>query len=149
MRSLRVVAGAVVVVACALACSPAWAQTPAEEAEAKALEAAKAWLALVDTGQYVKSYYAATQYFRYTVTKEKWDASLRYNRTPLGNVKSRTLEYKKYAVDPANLPKGEYVFIVFKTVFENQPKPRIENITPMLEKGVWKVAGYNIQEAPK
>ena len=146
MRSSRVVAGAVVAVACVLAWSLAWAQN--EEAENKAEEAAKTWLALVDAGKNVESYYATTTWFRYTVAKEKWDARLVNGRRPLGNVKSRTLAMKKYTTDLPDVPKGEYVVIVFKTVFENMPKnvrTATETITPMLQRdGSWRVAGYNI-----
>jgi Protein of unknown function (DUF4019) len=149
MRSLRFVAGAVVAVACVLLWSPAWAQDH-KEAEEKALEAAKTWLAFVDTGQYEKSYYATSSYFRYTMTKEKWDATLRYNRTPLGNVKSRTVFENKYVKDLPNSPTGEYVVIKFRTVFENMPageKEKVEIIVPMLQKdGTWKVSGYSIKK---
>ena len=146
MRSSRVVAGAVVVVACVLACSPAWAQH--EEGEKKAEEAARAWLVLVDAGKNVESYYATTTWFRYTVAREKWDARLVNGRRPLGNVKSRTLAMKQYTTDVPDSPKGEYVVIKFKTVFENMPKGKkemIETIAPMLQKdGSWRVAGYSI-----
>jgi metal-sulfur cluster biosynthetic enzyme len=148
MRSSRVVAGAVVAVACVLLWSPAWAQH--EEAEAKALEAAKAWLALVDSGKNAESWYATTSFFRYTVPREKWDARLVNGRRPLGNVKSRTLFENKYVTDLPDSPIGEYVVIKFRTVFENMPKgekEKIEIIAPMLQKdGTWKVSGYSIKQ---
>lgn len=127
MRSSRLVAGAVVAVACLVAWSPAWAQTgdagkKAEEAEKKAVDAAKAWLGLVDAGRYLESWDAAAPYFRSVVTREKWDARLVNARTPLGYVKSRTLAMKRYTTDLEYAPKGEYVVVVFKTVFQNMPK---------------------------
>jgi len=143
MRRSRVVAGAVVAVACVLAWSPAWAQT--EEAERKAVEAAKAWLALVDAGKNGESWDTAAAFFRSGVTREKWDARLVRARMPLGTVKSRTLAMKKYMTELPDAPKGEYVVIVFKTVFDNMPKA-IETITPMLQRdGTWRVSGYNIK----
>jgi len=144
MRTSRVVAGAVIGVACVLAWSPAWAQN--EEAERKAVEAATAWLALVDAGRNIESWATAAAYFRSGVTKEKWDQRLVQARRPLGYVKSRTLATKKYVTELPGAPKGEYVVIVFKTVFENMPKAT-ENITPMLQRdGTWRVCGYNIQQ---
>jgi hypothetical protein len=143
MRSPRVVAGAVVVAACVLAWSPAWAQT--EEAERKAVEAAKAWLALVDAGKFGGSWDAAAPFFRSQVTREKWDARLVNSRVPLGRVKSRTLADKRYMTDLEGAPKGEYVIIVFNTVFDTMPKA-IETIIPMLQKdGTWRVSGYKIK----
>ena len=148
MRSSRVIAGAVVAVACVVACSPAWAQHAA--AEAKALEVAKAWLALVDAGKNFESWNATTPFFKYTVPREKWDARLVNARTPLGPVKSRTLAWKKYTTEMEYAPKGEYVVIVFRTVFYNMPKgmrEQIETITPMLQKdGTWKISGYSIKQ---
>jgi hypothetical protein len=151
MRSLRVVAGAVVAVACVLAWSPAWAQN--EEAEKKAEGVARAWLALVDAGRYLESWDALSPYFRGLVTREKWDAQLVNLRTPFGIVKSRTLGWKKYTTELEYAPKGEYVVIMFKTVFENMPKgqkEQVETIVPMLQRdGTWRVAGYTIKPPGK
>jgi hypothetical protein len=151
MRSSRVVAGAVVAVACVLAWSPAWAQH--EEAEAKAVEAAKALLALVDAGKNFESWDTLAPYYRSVFFKEKWDAWLVNTRLPLGVVKSRTLAWKKYRTDLDLAPKGEYVVIMFKTVFENMPKgqkEQIETVVPMLQRdGTWRVAGYTIKPPEK
>ncbi len=151
MRSLRVVAGAVVAVACVLAWSPAWAQN--EEAEKKAEEAARTWLALVDAGRYLDSWDALSPYFRGLVTREKWDAQLVNLRTPFGIVKSRKLAWKKYTTELEYAPKGEYVVIMFKTVFERMPKgqkEQVETIVPMLQRdGTWRVAGYTIKPPEK
>ena len=147
MRSSTVAAGAVVAVACVLAWGSALAQT--EEAESKAVEAATAWLALVDTGKNVESWDAAASYFRAGVTREKWDERLARARRPLGYVRSRTLATKKYTTFLQDAPKGEYVVIMFKTEFENMPKA-IETITPMLQRdGTWRVSGYNIKPAQR
>lgn len=151
MRRSRFVAGAVVAVACVLAWSPAWAQN--EEAEKKAEGAARAWLALADAGRYLESWDALSPYFRGLVTREKWDAQLVNLRTPFGIVKSRTLAWKKYTTELEYAPKGEYVVIMFKTVFENMPKgqkEQIETIVPMLQRdGTWRVAGYTIKPPGK
>ena len=148
MRSSRVVAGAVVAVACVLVCSAAWAQT--EEKELKAVEAAKAWLALVDAGRNLESWDAAAAFFRSGVARDKWDARLANGRLPLGRVISRTLAMKKYSTEMEFAPKGEYVTIMFTTVFENMPKGKkgkaVETITPQLQRdGSWRVCGYNIK----
>ena len=45
----------------------------AETPEGEAVKAAEAWLALVDSGDYSKSWDAAAAYFRGAVTKEKWE----------------------------------------------------------------------------
>jgi hypothetical protein len=151
MRSLRVVAGAVMAVTCVLAWSPAWAQH--EEAEQKAVEAAKALLGLVDAGRYLESWDTLAPYFRSVFFKERWDAWLVNTRTPFGIVKTRTLAWKKYSPELEGAPKGEYVVVVFKTVFERMPKgqkEQIETVVPMLQRdGSWRVAGYTIKPPAK
>ncbi len=147
MRSSSVVAGAVLAVACVLAWSPAWAQT--EEAEEKAVAAAKAWLALVDAGKNNQSWDAASAFFRYTVSREKWDARLVNSRVPLGRVLSRTLDRKKYIKDMPDVPKGDYVVIIFKSSFDTMPKA-VETISTVKEAdGSWRVNGYNIKPPGK
>ncbi len=142
MRTLRVVAGAVVAVACLLAWSPVWAEN--EEAEQKAVDAAKAWLALVDAGRFGESWDTAASFFRYAVSKEKWDARLVNSRVPLGRVLSRKIDQKKYVKDLPDAPKGEYVVIIFKTAFDGMPVA-FETITPYFENGTWRVCGYAIK----
>ena len=133
------VAGLVVV----LTCVPAWAQH--EAAEEKAVVAAKAWLALVDQGKNAESWDAAASYFKWTVTKSRWDQTLINNRVPLGLVKTRKLAAKKYMVDLPDAIKGEYVVMVFRTSFDGMPKA-FENVTAILEKGgEWRICGYNIK----
>ena len=61
----------------------------AETPEGEAVKAAEAWLALVDSGDYSKSWDAAAAYFRGAVTKEKWEEMLKGVRPPLGKVLSR------------------------------------------------------------
>jgi len=146
MRTSSVVAGAVVAVVCVLAWSPAWAQHEAQEAKAE--EAAKAWLTLVDTGQFGQSWDKAAFYFRSQVAREKWDASLANSRVPLGRVTSRTLLNKKYTTELENAPKAEYVVILYNTVFDGGK--RVEIVVPVLEKdGVWRVCGFSIKPPQK
>jgi hypothetical protein len=142
MTSPRVVASVVAVVACVLAWSPAWAQHEAQEA--KAVEAAKAWLVLIDTGKFEQSWDAAAPFFRSQVMREKWDARLVNSRVPLGRVLSRTLSQKQWLDHIENAPKSEYVVMLFKTAYDNMPKA-VETITAMVQiDGTWRVCGYKI-----
>ena len=112
------------------------------EAEADALAAAEAWLALVDSGQYAESWDEAAQYFKGAVPKDKWLQTMNAARTPFGKNISRKLKSKHYKTSLPGAPDGEYVVIKFKASFENK-KSAIETITPMLDKdGTWRVSGY-------
>jgi hypothetical protein len=112
--------------------------------EQQAVAAAKAWLALVDSGSYAESWDAAAPVFQAAVTKEGWEDSLNQVRKPLGALESRELASAEFMTDPPNAPKGEYVVIRFQTSFENL-EAAIETVVPMrTADGIWKLSGYFI-----
>lgn len=117
----------------------------AETPEAEALEAAETWLALVDSGDYAKSWDAAAAYFKGAITKEKWGQALKGVRPPLGKVLSREVKAKQFATSLPGAPDGEYVVIQFETSFENK-STAVETVTPMKdEDGKWRVSGYFVR----
>ena len=116
-----------------------------EAAEKAAVEAAEAWLSILDSGEYAKSRDEAATYFRNTVTKELWEASLEPIRKRLGNLVSRKVLSKKYMTDIPNAPPGKYVIIQFQARFQNKTAA-VETVTPMLERdGKWRVSGYYVK----
>ena len=120
--------------------------TLADEAkEAAALDAAKAWLTLVDNGHYAESWEAAAAYFKNTVTKEYWQQALPAIRKLFGEPISRKLGTVTYTTSLPAAPDGEYVVIEIATTFENK-KHAIETVIPMLDSdGEWRVSGYFIK----
>jgi hypothetical protein len=113
--------------------------------QGKAVEAAMHWLALVDQGNYGKSWETAAGYFKGAVTEKHWEQALTAVRSPLGKVISRKLKSKQYATSLPGAPDGEYVVIQFETSFEKK-ESSVETITPMKEKdGTWRVSGYFIK----
>ena len=116
-----------------------------EAEEEAAVQAATAWLALVDDGQFGESWETAAQYFKNAITKEKWEQTLTAVRNPLGRIVSRNLSSTTYMTSIPGAPDGEYVVIQFDTSFENK-KSGVETITPMLDNdGKWRVSGYYIK----
>jgi hypothetical protein len=116
-----------------------------EAAEEKALEAAQTWLALVDEGEYAKSWETAAQYFKSAVTMEQWQQAMSAVRIPLGTLVSRKLQSRQYATSLPGAPDGEYVIIQFEASFENK-MASVETVTPMLDRdGKWRVSGYFIK----
>ena len=110
-----------------------------------ALNAAKAWLALTDSGQYASSWDSAAEFFKASVTKATWSSASTSARSPLGTLKSRKLKSAMFTRNVPGAPAGEYVVIQYETHFENKASA-IETITPMQEKdGTWKVCGYYIK----
>lgn len=112
------------------------------QAETAAIDAAKAWLSLVDGEKYAESWDASAQYFKGAVKKEQWLQAMQSGRKPFGKNISRELKSKRYRTALPGAPDGEYVIIQFNASFENK-KVALETITPMLDKdGLWRVSGY-------
>jgi effector-binding domain-containing protein len=60
-------------------------------------------------------------------------------------VLSRELDQKKFMKDMPDVPKGDYVVIIFRSSFDGMPKA-METISTYLEKdGSWRVNGYSIK----
>jgi len=115
------------------------------EAEAAAIEAAEAWLARVDNGQYAESWDAAAAYFKGGVTQDAWVQSMEGFRQPLGELESRSLRSARYRTSVPGAPDGEYVVIEFRTAFTRN-QSAVETVTPMKDAdGVWRVSGYFIR----
>lgn len=120
-------------------------QKPKEaQADKAAITAAENWLALVDAGQYAKSWQDAASLFKGAVDQQTWEKTVESVRKPLGKVISREVESAEYRTSLPGAPDGEYVVIRFKTEFENKKKA-YETVTPMKDKdGEWRVSGYYI-----
>jgi hypothetical protein len=115
------------------------------DAVAKAEDAARSWLALVDAGKYAQSWDEAAGYFKGAVTKDGWVSALTAARAPLGALKSRTLRQATFTTTLPGAPDGQYVVIQYDTQFENKAAA-VETVTPMLDKdGAWRVSGYFIR----
>ena len=114
------------------------------QAQLDAQDVAADWFELVDTGQYEESWYQTAAYFRNAVPKEKWLETMQDLREPLGRNLSRDMKSARYTTTLHNAPDGEYVVIKLESSFENKQAAK-EIITPMLEDGRWRVAGYYLK----
>jgi hypothetical protein len=110
-----------------------------------AVGSAKAWLSLIDGGQYSESWTEASTYFKGAITQTKWEAALMGVRKPLGRLISRKVVSTKETSELPGAPDGKYVVIICKSSFENKKKAT-ETITFMFETNrSWKAAGYYIK----
>ena len=110
-----------------------------------ALIAAETWLAMLDNGEYAKSWREAAAYFKSEVTEETWVQYMEAIRKPLGKLISRKVTNLTSKTSLPHTPKGNYVVIQFETSFANG-KSGVETVTPQLEKdNKWRVAGYHIK----
>lgn len=117
----------------------------AQKPEELAQTSAQSWLALADAGNYPQTWEDAAQYFKQSVSKDRWVEMIKAVRSPLGPVQSRKLRSARYVKTLPGAPGGEYVVIHYDTSFQNK-QSAVETITPMLEKeGGWRVSGYYIK----
>src|SRR6185436_19863091 len=102
----------------ALATTPAWRAAQAQEPDSTraqeldtqpALDAAEAWLALVDGGRYDESWESAAPNFQEAVTRLKWVVMVDEARNKMGILVKRKLRAARSAVDLPNSPRGDYV----------------------------------------
>jgi len=134
-KCLYVIAGLVLL--CTVGCT----DKKVAQAELAAQDAAADWLELVDNGQYEESWHQTAQFFKNAVPKEKWLETMQALRDPLGRNLSRELQSALYRTTLKGAPDGEYVVIKIESVYENKAAAK-EIITPMMDNGEWKVAGY-------
>jgi hypothetical protein len=117
--------------------------TKAEKARMKAgEEAALAWLALVDSGDYARSWRESAGLFKKEVTQGEWEQSAKAARETFGKLLSRSLKAGEYGRATPGDTRGEYLILVYDSSFEKR-KTAAETVVPVKEKdGVWRVAGY-------
>ena len=83
----------------------------AEPSEADGVQAAEAWLKLVDAGQYGASWDASAAMFRAAITRAEWERKVGAARGPLGKVLSRKLTSKQLTHALPGAPDGTYVVL--------------------------------------
>jgi hypothetical protein len=119
-------------------------QSSAQDANVKAAtKAAQDWLAVVDAGDYGKSWDEASEFFQKRVTKQQWEQMVSQVRTPVGKLQSRQFKSAAETVPPG-APPGKYVTLQFNTKFATVGDA-VETLFLMLDNGKWKVAGYFVK----
>ena len=105
--------------------------------------ASKAWLSLLDRGQYEQSWDQASSIMKMTISKDEWNTIMNKVRKPLGTVVSREVLDQRTATNPQGLPQGSYIVMFYKTAFSARPSAH-ELVTLYLEDGEWKVLTYQV-----
>lgn len=118
---------------------PKVAADPSLEQSAKA---ADAWLKLMDEGNYDETWDKSSATLELLIPKSHWKSLMSALRKPFGSVRSRKLIEQRPAFNPAGLPKGEYMVLVYSTSFSSRPNAH-ELVTMVKESdGNWKVLTY-------
>ncbi len=113
----------------------------ADPDDAAAQVAAKAWIAQIDSGQYLESYDAGCAEFRQKVTQDKWVLVLKAFRPSFGDVVSRRETSHEYKADGVNGLDGQCMVINYDTTFSHL-HVGYETVILKLEDGKWRGAAY-------
>ncbi|TAM82155.1 MAG: DUF4019 domain-containing protein [Acidobacteria bacterium] len=106
--------------------------------------AAVKWLALVDSGEFGKSWDLSAKPFQSSISKADWIVGMNKARRFYGKTLSRRFEDSTYAANPPGFVPGEYEILRFAVSFRAQG-PATETISMELQSnGKWLVAGYHI-----
>ena len=116
----------------------------AETSEAAALQAAEAWLKLIDTGQYGASWDQASAMFRKAVSRSTWEKKAGAAREPLGKVLERKVASQELTHELPGAPDGTYVVLIFDTRFEHKERGH-ETVIMTLDDIRFRAASYFIR----
>jgi hypothetical protein len=100
---------------------------------------------MMDQGRCGDAWEAASEGFRSSITREKWEIAADEGRSAAGFLIARKLRTATYTRQLPGAPEGEYVAIVFDSRFERR-SIAIELLTAQRgPDGRWRVAGYSIR----
>jgi Protein of unknown function (DUF4019) len=111
---------------------------------AAAQKAAAAWLQPLDAEHYDVCWKQSAAFFQQKVPQAAFQKRMETIRKPLDPVVTRTLTASEYKKQLPGLPKGEYVALVWQTVFSNSQES-LESLVMVDEQGQWKMTGYAVQ----
>ena len=84
------------------------AQAAPQPGSGRALQAATAWLRLVDSGRYAQSWKEAAPAFQRAVSESRWVRDVQAVRSPLGKLLHRSLRAARYTTQLPGAPDGRY-----------------------------------------
>lgn len=106
---------------------------------------ARDWLAGIDRGDFEASWRTSGARFRGDTTAERWIATAKRMREPLGAVVRRSGLRTSFARQFRGAPPGEYGLVAFRTEFAKGGEHQ-ENVTLEHEPdGAWRVIGYLVR----
>ncbi len=106
------------------------------------LQAAKAWLAVVDRGDYGRAWDEASRNLQNDLARPEWQRIMREGREAVGELVQRKLQDKRFTRSIAGAPAGSYVVIEYRTDFRKKSGV-VEKITVTRETdGAWRVSAY-------
>jgi hypothetical protein len=116
----------------------------AADTSQQASDSAKAWLTIIDAGNYSQSWKDAGSSFQSAVTEAKWAEMAKPIRDSVGALLSRVPAGVEQTKSLPSAPPGDYAVVRFSTKFANK-SDATETVIMLMDGGAWKVAGYFIK----
>ncbi|RPF72291.1 helix-turn-helix domain-containing protein [Aurantiacibacter spongiae] len=113
-------------------------------AGATVVAAARAWVELVDAGEYAQSWERAGPMFRAQVSAQQWGDTVRPVRAQLGALQSRDAGSGVLEDSLPGAPAGEYAVIQFPAQYAAAGEVT-ETVVLRRENGAWGVVGYFVR----
>lgn len=113
--------------------------------EKKAIKSANFWLSQVDNENYDNSWEISGNYFQENIQKDRWIATLKASRKPLGKLISRNNDSIDYHKSLPGVADGNYYIVHFKVTYENKKEAKETITLSKNKKGQWEVVGFFIK----
>lgn len=124
--------------------TPIAVSAPSGVSDKASVDAAQAWVKMLDGKRWGESWKASGSLFRAQLTEAVWTATVQPLRQQFGVVTSRSLKSVSSSNSLPGAPSGEYKIIQFATVFANKPDA-VETVVLAHEGSAWRVNGYFIR----
>ncbi len=123
-------------------------QTQEEKAELQkqvtdAKITADRWVEGVDQGRFGEAWDQGAVMMQRTMNKQEFERFLEGTRKPLGKVVSRTLSDMRVGYNPAGMPEGVYMVVIYKTIFSGNANGAELVTLYLAQDGKWHVLTYN------
>lgn len=109
-----------------------------------AVSAARQWVAMSDTGSPDKMWGASSDIMKQRINKQGWSDYLSQLHNETGRHNGREWVQVVRVKDPADLPRGEYLNVIFTTQFHNMPTT--ETVSMVANKNRWMPVGYVVRK---
>lgn len=109
-----------------------------------AVSAARQWVTLSDSGAPDKMWGASSDIMKQRVNKQGWADYLNQLRAEVGKHNAREWVQVVRVKDPVDLPRGEYLNVIFTTQFRNMPTT--ETVSMVASKNRWMPVGYVVRK---
>lgn len=115
--------------------------TPEQKAAAEGV--ALGFLAVIDTGDYARTWDAASRSLQREYSKARWELTLRATRKLLGANKERHHATTGFTRSLGDGTPGEFCGVVYESTFATTTL--LEQVDLHFDEGRWKVMGYHVR----